>query len=337
MSWVTKAVVGTVLSIFGALAGANADTYPDKPIKLVAPFPPGGGTDIMARALAAQLAAELKQPVIVENRSGASGNIGAAVVARSKNDGYTLLMTSAPFAIGPAIFKDLSFHPIKDFTAITQVSTVPLLIVARANSPLNSISDLVAAAKENDNSISFATFGVGSPPHLTGEKIQELAGIKMLHIPYKGGTEAITELLSGQVSIGILDVISMMPMVKEGRLKALAITGPVRTQALADVPTLAEAGIPYDDVGWFGLFAPAGLPPAITHTLNMSVNKILAEPDIRRLIFASGTVPITPPTSSGEWQTLFNENVRIWGATATEILKKTHDVNRLSGSLVWPE
>ncbi|TEA79933.1 tripartite tricarboxylate transporter substrate binding protein [Allopusillimonas ginsengisoli] len=322
MSWFTKTVVGVVLGILGALSGANADTYPNRPIKLVAPFPPGGGTDIMARALAEQLAAELKQPVIVENRSGASGNIGAAAVARAKNDGYTLLMTSAPFAIGPAIFKDLSFDPIKDFTAITQISMVPLLVVTRADSPLNSIADLIAAAKENDKSISFATFGVGSPPHLTGEKIQELAGIKMLHIPYKGGSEAITELMSGQVSIGILDVISMMPMVKEGRLKALAITGPVRAQTLAEVPTLVEAGVPYDDVGWFGLFAPAGLSPAITNTLNAAVNKILATPDIRRLIFASGTVPIAPPTSPAEWQAIFNENVRVWGATATEVMKK---------------
>lgn len=321
MKRIVKTVVGMMLGICGAFAGANADTFPSKPIKLVAPFPPGGGTDIMARALAEQLAAELKQPVIVENRSGASGNIGAAAVARSKSDGYTLLMTSAPFAIGPAIFKDLSFDPIKDFTAITQISTVPLLVVTRANSPLNSIADLVAAAKESENSISFATFGVGSPPHLTGQKIQELAGIKMLHIPYKGGSEAITELLSGQVSIGILDVISMMPMVKEGRLKALAITGPVRAEALGDTPTLVEAGIPYDDVGWFGLFAPAGLSPAITHKLNASVNKILASPNIRKLILSSGTVPITPPTSPAEWQALFNENVRVWGATATEVLK----------------
>jgi len=243
-------------------------------------------------------------------------------VARAKNDGYTVLMTSAPFAIAPAIFKDLTFAPVKDFTAITQISMVPLLVVTRADSPLNSIADLIAAAKENDKSISFATFGVGSPPHLTGEKIQELAGIKMLHIPYKGGSEAITELLSGQVSIGILDVISMMPMVKEGRLKALAITGPVRAQTLAEVPTLVEAGVPYDDVGWFGLFAPAGLAPEITQTLNAAVNKILATPNIRKLIFASGTVPITPPTSPAEWQAIFNENVRVWGATAVEVMKK---------------
>lgn len=322
MNWIAKTVVGTALGILGAWGGANAAAYPDKAITLVVPFPPGGGTDIMGRALAEQLGRELKQPVIVVNRSGAAGNIGAASVARADNDGYTLLMTSAPFAIAPAIFPDLSFHPIKDFTAITQISMVPLLVVTRANSPLNSISDLVAATKQNEDSISFATFGVASPPHLAGQKIQELAGMKMLHIPYKGGSEAITELLSGQVSIGILDVISMMPMVKDGKLKALAITGPVRAQALPDVPTLVEAGISYDDVGWFGLFAPAGLSPAITQILNVAVNKILAKPEMQKLVVASSTVPITPSTSPGEWQALFNENVRAWGASATEALKE---------------
>lgn len=197
MNWIAKTVVGTALGILGAwgceCCGLSRQSY-----YTGRTVPTRWGTDIMGRALAEQLGRELKQPVIVVNRSGAAGNIGAASVARADNDGYTLLMTSAPFAIAPAIFPDLSFHPIKDFTAITQISMVPLLVVTRANSPLNSISDLVAAAKQNEDSISFATFGVASPPHLAGQKIQELAGMKMLHIPYKGGSEAITELLSGR-------------------------------------------------------------------------------------------------------------------------------------------
>src|SRR5690625_1676949 len=206
MNLLKKILTAGIFSILASSTVALANTYPSRPIKLVAPFPPGGGTDIMARALAKELANDLKQPVIVENRSGASGNIGASAVARSKADGYTLLMTSAPFAISPAIFDDLSFHPVKDFVAITQISTVPLLIVTRADAPFNDLSDVISMAASNKNQISYATFGVGSPPHLTGEKIQELADVQMLHVPYKGGAEALTDIQSGQVSIGILDI-----------------------------------------------------------------------------------------------------------------------------------
>lgn len=316
MNWMKRLSLGIVLAAAGIAASANAESYPDRPIKLVVPFPPGGGTDIVARALAQQLTNDLQQTVIVENRSGASGNIGAAAVARAKADGYTLMMTAAPFAIAPALFKDLSFHPVKDFTAITEIATVPLLIVTRADSPLNTISDLIEAAKEKDADVTYATFGVGSPPHLMGEKIQQVANIKMRQIPYKGGQAALTEIVSGQVTIGILDVVSMMPLVKSGRLKALAITGPVRSEEIADVPTLSQSGVPFDAVGWYGLFGPAGLPAEITQTLNAAVNKVLATPDIRKLIVSSGSVPISPPTSAQQWQSIFNNDVQVWGQIA---------------------
>lgn len=309
---------GIALALAALTSNAGAATFPDRPIKLVVPFPAGGGTDIVARKLARELTAELGQSVYVENRAGATGNIGASVVARAAADGYTLLMTAAPFAIAPALFKDLSFHPIEDFTAITEIATVPLLLVTRKDSPLHSVADLVAAAKKPGASLTYATFGVGSPPHLVGEKIQQLAGIKLRQIPYKGGQAALPQILSGQIDIGILDVVSMAPLVNSGRLRALAITGPVRSPSLPNVPTLSQQGIHFDAVGWYGLFGPAHLPPAVRDKLNSSVNKILARADMRKLIVNGGSIPISPPTSAAQWQSRFDSDVHLWGKIARD-------------------
>lgn len=318
MNRYTNLLRGIALALAALTCSAGAATFPDRPIKLVVPFPAGGGTDIVARKLARELTAEMKQSVYVENRAGATGNIGASVVARAPADGYTLLMTAAPFAIAPALFKDLSFDPIKDFTAITEIATVPLLLVTRNDSPLHSVADLVAAAKKPGADLTYATFGVGSPPHLVGEKIQQLAGIKMRQIPYKGGQAALPQILSGQIDIGILDVVSMAPLVNSGRLRALAITGPVRSPSLPNVPTLSQQGIHFDAVGWYGLFGPAGLPPAVRDKLNASVNKVLAKPDVRQLIINGGSIPTSPPTSAAQWQSRFDGDVHLWGKIARD-------------------
>jgi len=306
------------LCLTAILAPAASAAYPDKPIKLVVPFPAGGGTDIVARKLAQEMTARLNQTVVVENRSGASGNIGAAAVARAPADGYTLMLTAAPFAIAPALFKDLSFHPVKDFTAITQIAIVPLLVVTRPASPLNTMVDLIDAAKQDDADVTYATFGVGSPPHLVGEKIQQLAKVKMRQIPYKGGQAALADIVSGTVTIAILDVVSMAPLVKSGRLKALSITGPVRSAALPDLPTLSQQGLPFDGVGWYGLFGPADMPADVVQTLNTVVNQALATPDLQTLISNGGSIPITPATSARQWQDKFNDEVRIWGEIARD-------------------
>lgn len=313
MNQIRKLSFGIALAMAAITSASYAGNYPDKPIKLVVPFPPGGGTDTAARTLAQKLTTELKQAVIVENRSGASGNIGAAVVAHAKPDGYTLMLTAAPFAIGPALFKTLSFNPVKDFTAITQIATVPLVVVTRADSPLNTMADLIAAARKKDSDVTYATFGVGSPSNLNGEKIQQLAHIKMTQIPFKGSSGALPAVLSGRVTIGILDVVSMTPLIKSGRVKALAITGSVRSPELPNLPTLSQAGVPFDAVGWFGMFGPAGMPPAVVETLNTAVNKIFAMPDMRQMIIRNGSIPISPPTTARQWQTVFNNDVQVWG------------------------
>lgn len=318
MSWYFKLAL-SVCSICAWSNGlAAASDFPEHEIKLVVPFPPGGGTDIVARKLAQGLTSELGKTVIVENRSGASGNIGASAVARAPADGYTLMLTAAPFAIAPALFKQLSFHPVKDFTALTEIATVPLLIVTRPDSELNSIDDLISAANKKDSDITYATFGMGSPPHLVGEKVQELANIKMRQVPYKGGQAALADLVSGDVTIGILDIVSMIPLVKSGRLKALAITGPRRSQELANIPTLSQENIAFDAVGWYGLFGPAKMKAEVVEKINSAANKALNGQELRELIIRSGSIPIDPPTTAAQWQKTFNEDVPLWGKIARD-------------------
>ena len=296
----------------------HSQTYPTKTIKLVVPFPPGGGTDIVARKMAEHLRQDLGQVVIVENKAGASGNIGADSVARAAPDGYTLMMTAAPFAIAPALYKTLPFDPVKDFTPIAQMASVPLLVVTRAESPLKSIADLIAAAKKAPSAISYASFGSGSPPHLVGERIKSLTGINMTHIPYKGGQAALPDILSGQLDIAIMDIVSMTPLIKAGRLRALAITGTQRTPVLPDVPTLSQAGVPFNTVGWYAVFSPARLDAAIVSRLNQSINKVMAKPDMRALLIESGSLPIEPPLSAQQWDSSFKDSVQVWGKVARD-------------------
>lgn len=297
---------------------AQAQDFPNKPIRLVVPFPAGGGTDIVARKLAEHLRQDLGQPVIVETRPGASGNIGADAVARSAPDGYTLMLTAAPFAIAPAMFKSLSFDPLKDFTPIAQLATVPLLVVTRAESPLNSVADIVATARKAPDSLSYASFGNGSPPHLVGESMKLLTGTRMAHVPYKGGQSALADILSGQISFAIMDVVSMTPLVKAGRLKALAITGPQRAPSLPEVPTLSQAGVAFDTVGWYAVFGPAGVPAAVTGKLNTALVKAMATPDMRALILNGGSIPIEPASSPAQWGRQFRSDVETWAKVARE-------------------
>ncbi len=299
-------------------APALADPWPAKPIRLVVPFPAGGGTDIVARRLAEHLRVELGQVVIVDNRAGASGNIGADAVAKAAPDGYALMMTAAPFAIAPAMFKSLSFDPVKDFTPIAQLATVPLLLVTRVDSPLTSVKDLIARARREPGRLAWGSFGNGSPPHLVGESMQLLTGIKMTHVPYKGSQAALPDILSGRLDFAIMDVVSMTPLMKAGRLKALAITGPKRAPALLDVPTLSQSGVPFDTVGWYALFGPAALPAAVTDKLSAAANRAMALPDMQALLIDNGSIPIEPATTPAQWAKTFQGDVRAWGKVARD-------------------
>ncbi|WP_246474995.1 Bug family tripartite tricarboxylate transporter substrate binding protein [Diaphorobacter ruginosibacter] len=307
---------GAMLALVAMPSQAQATCTPDRPVRLVVPFPAGGGTDIIARRLAEHLRQDLKQPVVVDNRAGASGNIGAENVAHAAPDGCTLMLTAAPFAIAPAVFKGLSFHPVKDFTAIAKVASVPLLVVTRADSPLKSMADLMEAARRKPDAISYGTFGTGAPPHLVGSQIQRLGNFHMTHVPYKGGQAALPDLLSGQLDIAIMDVVSMTPLIRAGRLRALAITGPQRTAALPDVPTLAQAGIAFDTVGWYAIFGPAKMDPATTARINQAANRAMKLPDMTKAVLDGGALLVDPPPTAEQWQAAFNDEVRIWGEVA---------------------
>lgn len=310
------------LLALGAAALAPAGTahaqpaFPTRPVRIIYPYPPGGGGDIVARLVAEKMRSDLGQPVVVENRPGAGGLIGAEAAVRAPKDGYTVLLTAGALAIAPSVYARLPFDPVKDLVGVAQLALVPLLVVTRPESPLNSIADLIALARRDGDKVIYASFGNGTPAHLVGESIQQHAGIRMTHAPYRGGTQALPDLLSGQLTVGILDVVSMAPHVAAGRLKALAITGPRRTAALPNVPTLTEAGVPFDAVGWHAVFAPAGTPEPIVARLNAAFVRAVGQPEVREAILAGGSIPVEPPLTPQQWTEQFRRDVETWGAVA---------------------
>jgi tripartite-type tricarboxylate transporter receptor subunit TctC len=262
--------------------------YPDKPIRLVVPYTPGGVTDLLARAVAKALSERVKQSVIVDNRAGAGGNIGAEVVAKSPADGYTLLMGSAATqAINASLYKRLPYDHIKDFAPITLVAEVPNILVVNPLIPARNVSELIAYGKANPDKLSFGSSGTGGTIHLSGELFKSMAGVKMLHVPYKGSAPAVSDLLAGQINL-MFDS-SVAPYVKSGKLRALAVTSAKRSPVLPDVPTMAQAGLPgYEATAWFGILAPAGTPLSIVDKLNKNLVAILRDAEMRKWMQSQG-------------------------------------------------
>ena len=262
--------------------------YPDKPIRLVVPYTPGGVTDLLARAVAKALSERVQQAVIVDTRAGAGGNIGAGVVAKSPADGYTLLMGSAATqAINASLYKRLPYDHIKDFAPITLVAEVPNILVVNPLIPARNVSELIAYGKANPDKLSFGSSGTGGTIHLSGELFKSMAGVKMLHVPYKGSAPAVSDLLAGQINL-MFDS-SVAPYVKSGKLRALAVTSAKRSPVLPDVPTMAEAGLPgYEATAWFGILAPAGTPPSIVDKLNKNLVAILRDAEMRKWMQSQG-------------------------------------------------
>ena len=305
-----------LLATLAAPAARAQAGFPSRPIRLLVPYPAGGGTDIVARLLAEAMRDELGQPLVVENRPGAGGNLGAEAVVRSAPDGHTLLVTAGGLAIAPSVQRALPFDPRRDLAGVALLATVPLLLVVRPDSPLRSVADLLALARARGNAAAYATFGIATPPHLVGERIGQQAGATMTHVPYRGGAQAMPDLLSGALDVAIMDAVSMVPHVAAGRLRALAITGPVRSPALPDLPTLGEAGVPFDAVGWHAAFAPAATPAPVLARLNGAFTRALALPRIREAILAGGSLPIEPPLDAPGWNRRFAADVEAWGAVA---------------------
>ncbi|SFN54543.1 tripartite tricarboxylate transporter substrate binding protein [Variovorax sp. OV329] len=271
------------IAIGAAVLGAHAQTWPDKSVTLVVPFPPGGSTDQVARAVGPKLTEKFKQSFLVDNKAGATGTIGATFVKRAPADGYTFLVTSlGPLVIVPHLVKGLQYDPLKDFDLITVAVASPNVLVVPANSPHKSVADVIAFQKANPGKMSFASAGNGSSDHLTAELFWQQTGTKGIHVPYKGGAPAHTDLMGGQVDASFQNINSVAQYIKGGKMRALAITSPKRSPILPDVPTLAEAGVKNVEVAsWQAVVAPKGLPPALRDKANAAFVEALNDPAVK--------------------------------------------------------
>jgi tripartite-type tricarboxylate transporter receptor subunit TctC len=287
--------------------------FPSRPITLVVPTAPGGSTDFTARLIAEPLSRALGQPVVVDNRAGASGNIGNALVARAKPDGYTLLVSYSGYQVGnPHLFKKSGWDPIKDFAPVAMLTRAPQVVAASMNVPANSLGELIAYAKANPGKVNYASSGNGSIQHIAGELFKQLTGTFITHIPYRGSGPAVQDLLGGQVDVHITTPASVVSHIKAGKLKGLAVTSADRLSALPQVPTATEAGLKgFALDSWFALYAPAGTPPEIVAQLNAEVAKILANPDVKKKAEDSGTtVETMTPAQLGEYT---KKELEAWG------------------------
>jgi len=291
-----KLILAAVVSAFAFAQPALADdAYPSHPIKLVVPFAPGGATDIVARLLARYLPDELGgQSVIVENKPGAGGNIGGAVVASSKPDGYTLLASAAgPTVINPSLYSNMPFSPIKDLAPVTLIERDYSLMAINPKIPAKNLQEFIAYAKSHPNSVNFGSPGNGTPAQLAGELLNQMAGIKMLHIPYKGSGPEINDLIAGRVSMVIDNMPALLPYVKAGSLRAIAVASDQRVPALPDVPTFAQAGLNgFVISAWKGVMAPAGTPPAIINKLHDAIVKAINNPEMKKKLIELGADPV---------------------------------------------
>ncbi len=274
-------------------AFAHAQAYPAKPVRLIVPFAPGGTTDVLARLVAQKLGESLGQQFIIENKPGAGGNIGAEIAVKSPADGYTLVMSfDGTMAINPNTYAKMPFDPQKDLVAVANVAQVPLLIVVHPGVAAKSIAEFVALAKANPGRINYSSAGHGSTGHLTGELFRARAGIEIVHVSYRGGGQAVQDLLGGQIQMLVTALPTVEGHLKGGKLRALAFTSSRRMPGAPEVPTLAEAGYPGIEVlSWYGILAPAGTPPEIVRRLNAEINRVLQAPEVRERLTALGTEP----------------------------------------------
>jgi len=272
---------------------ALAQSFPSKPIRVVVPFPPGGGTDIVARTVTPKMAEILGQPFIIENRAGAGGNIGTEAAAKSPADGYTLLVASASTAINTTLIPNLPWDLSHDFAPVVLLVVNNHLLAAHPSLPANNVQELLVLARAKPGYITYASYGPGSSAHLTAELFKLMAGVDLLHVPYKGAAPAVNDLLGGQVNIMFADVAALLPHIKSGKLKALGIAATKRFEGLPDAPTIAESGVPgFEAGGFLGLVAPAGTPLAVINALNAAAQKSLAMPDVRERLIALASPPV---------------------------------------------
>lgn len=303
---------GAILLVaLGFSANVAAQAFPDRPIRLVAAYPAGTGVDVAARILAAELSAELGQPVVVENRAGAGGNVAAEFVAKSDRDGYTLLFTNNAHTINGSLYRQLSYDPDRDFVPVSLAGSSAQILVASPDLPASTTAELIALARARPGQINIASAGNGSPSHLAGALFKQMAGIDLIHVPYKGAPPALTDLMAGRVQLYMSGLPPTLPLVASGKVKAIAVTTAKRSSAAPQVPTLAEGGLAgYDVILWYGMFAPAGVPDAVVSRLNAAVVKVLASPAVKEKFLAQGLDPTS--SSAAEFRELTRTEAARW-------------------------
>jgi len=290
-------LIAAAMFAVSTLASAQAAKYPDKPIRIVVPFPVGGIADLFAREVGRKLTEAWGQPVVIDNRTGAGGNIGADIVAKSPPDGYTLVVGSiGPHAVNVSLLASMPFDPVKDFTPIVHLLDAEGLLVVNPSLKAATVPELIALARAEPGKLSYASAGVGTTSHLAGELFKSMTKVDIIHVPYKGNVPAITDLLGGQTSMMFATMPTVLPHVRAGKLRALAVLGTTRSRALPDVPTLAESVPGFEVSNWIAIFGPAGMSPAIVARLNEEVHKVMRSPEIQKRLEAEGArfIPMTP-------------------------------------------
>jgi len=297
---------------------AQTANWPAKPVRFISPFPPGGSVDPLARLVAAKMSEATGQQFIVENKTGASGSIGTAFVARSAPDGYTYVFVFDTHAVNPSLIPNLPYDTLKDLAPVMLIGTSAMVIVTSASKPYRTFADVIAAAKAKPDAVTYGTVGAGSLGHLTMTLVQQAAGIKVVHVPYKGGGPMTTDALGGQIELGIASIAQQAPHVKGGKLRAIAVTGDKRSQVLPDVPALAEQGFPgFSAVAWWGIFAPAGVPKPIMDKFHAELVKIFNQPDVRKQLSEVQGMDVTASSPEDTQKFLVSQMER-WGKVVRE-------------------
>lgn len=287
--WKAASLLGLSCVVGFGSAAAVAQDFPTRPVRFIAPFPPGGGTDILARTIAQQLSVQLGQQVIVDNRPGATGIIGTSIAKNANPDGYTLLLgNAATHAVNLSIYKALPYHPVKDFEPISLVARLPEMLVVNSSSPAQSVRELITMARSKPGQLTFGSAGVGSPPHLAGELFKALAKIEITHVPYKGSPPALTDLMGGQIHMYFSNILTAIRLVKSGKIKALGISSAKRSQVAPDIPTIAESLPGYEEYNWYVMVAPHGTPKAIVAKLNAEIVSALKNDRVATLLTNDG-------------------------------------------------
>lgn len=313
---------GTLLASTAGMAQApaagSARDYPSRLIRIVVPFPPGGGADTLGRMLGQKLSESWGQPVIVENRSGANGTLGTAQVAKAPPDGYTLLVVPASFAVNPSLYRNLTFDSMRDLQPVTQPASLPLVVTVHPSVPAKSMKELIDLAKSRPGSINYASAGNGSPPHLATEQLKHMTGIFMTHIPYQGGAPALMANVTGEAPVYIQSLNSAMPFIKDGRLRALAVTSAKRSPSAPEIPTVAESGVPgYEVENWYGVFVTGGTPKDIVMKLHAELVRILSTPELKAQMAKEGATVV------GNTPDQFAEFLKKEMATNAQLIKIT--------------